>query len=63
MVLRNENKHPQSVCKKGDGVIVKLMKNDTKIKGKGKTSIISKGKVLKRSNNRYEIKYKVGKND
>ena len=37
MVLRHENKHPPSVCKKGDGVIVKVMKNDTKIKGKGKT--------------------------
>ena len=63
MVLRHENKHPPSVCKKGDGVIVKVMKNDTKIKGKGKTFIISNGKVLERSNNRYKIKYKVGKND
>ena len=63
MVLRHENKHPPSVCKKGNGVIVKVMKNDTKIKGKGKTFIISNGKVLERSNNRYKIKYKVGKND
>ena len=63
MVLRHENKHPPSVYKKGDGVIVKLMKNDKKIKGKGKTFIISKGKVLERSNNRYKIEYKVGEND
>ena len=63
MVLRHENKHPPSVYKKGDGVIVQLMKNDTKIEGKGKTFIISNGKVLERSNNRYKIKYKVGKND
>ena len=34
-----------------------------KIKGKGKTFIISKGKVLERSNNRYKIKYNVGEND
>ena len=33
MVLRHENKHPPPVCKKGDGVIVKLTKN---IKGKEK---------------------------
>ena len=51
MVLRYENKHPPSVYKKGDGVIVKLMKNYKKIKGKGKTFLISKGKVLERSNN------------
>ena len=63
MVLRHENKHPPSVYKKGDGVIVKLMKNDKKIKGKGKTFIISKGKVLERSNNMYKIEYKVGEND
>ena len=36
MVLRHENKHPPSVYKKGDGVIVKLMKNDKKLKGKEK---------------------------
>ena len=63
MVLRYENKHPLSVYKKGDGVIAKLMKNDKKIKGKGKTFIISKGKVLERPNNRYKTKYKVGEND
>ena len=34
-----------------------------KIKGKGKTFIISKGEVLERSNNRYKIKQKVGEND
>ena len=62
-VLRHENKHPPSVHKKGDGVIVKLIKNDKKIKEKGKTFIISKGKVLERSNNRYKIDYKVGEND
>ena len=39
------------------------MKNDKKIKRKGKTFIISKGKVLERSNNRYKTKYKVGEND
>ena len=39
------------------------MENDKKIKGKGKTFIISKGKVLERSNNRYKIEYKVGEND
>ena len=39
------------------------MKNDKKIKRKGKTFIISKGKVLERSNNRYKIKYKVGEID
>ena len=63
MVLRHENKHPPSVYKKGDGVIAKFMKNDKKIKRKGKTFIISKGKVLERSNNRYKTKYKVGEND
>ena len=31
IVLRQEIKHPPSVYKKGDGVIVKLMKNDKKI--------------------------------
>ena len=51
MVLRYENKHPPSVYKKGDGVLVKLMKNYKKIKGKGKTFLIGKGKVLERSNN------------
>ena len=61
MVLRHENKHPSFVYKKGDGVIVKLMKNDKKNKGIGKTFILSNGKVLKRSNNRYKIKYKGGK--
>ena len=63
MVLRHENKHPPSAHKKGDGVIVELIKNDKKIKEKGKTFIISKGKVLERSNNRYKIKYKVGEID
>ena len=51
MVLRHENKHPPPVYKKGDGVTVKLIKNDKKIKRKGKKIIISKGKVLERSNN------------
>ena len=63
IVLRHGNKHAPSVYKKGDGVIVKLMKNDKKIKGKGKKIMISKGKVLERSNNRYKIEYKVGEND
>ena len=63
MVLRHENKHPPSAHKKGDGVIVELIKNDKKIKEKGKTFIISKGKVLERSNNRYKVEYKVGEND
>ena len=36
MVLRHENKLPPSVYKKGDGVIVKLMKSDKKLKGKEK---------------------------
>ena len=62
MVLRRENKHPPSLYKRGDVVIVKLMKNDKKIKGKRNTFIISKGKVLERSNNRYKIKCKVGGN-
>ena len=39
------------------------MKNDKKIKVKGKTFIISKGKVLERSNNRSKIEYNVGEND
>ena len=63
VVLRHENKHPPSGYKKGEGVIVKLMRNDKKIKEKGKTFIISKGKVLERSNNRHKIKYKVGEID
>ena len=63
MVLRHENKHPPSAHKKGDGVIVELIKNDKKIKEKGKTFIVSKGKVLERSNNRYKVEYKVGEND
>ena len=63
MVLGHENKHPPSAHKKGDGVIVELIKNDKKIKEKGKTFIISKGKVLERSNNRYKVEYKVGEND
>ena len=63
MLLRHENKHPQSVYKKGNGVIVKLMKKDKKTKRKGKTFIISKRKVLERSNSRYKIEYKVGEND
>ena len=63
VVLRHENKHPPSRYKKGEGVIVKLMRNDKKIKEKGKTFIISKGKVLERSNNRHKIKYKVGEID
>ena len=33
-----------------------------KIKGKRKAFIISKGKVLERSNNKYKIKYKVDGN-
>ena len=36
MVLRHENKHPPSVYKKGNGVIVNLKKNDKKIEGKKK---------------------------
>ena len=52
MVLRHENKYPLSAYKKRDGVIVKLMKNDKNIEGKGKTFIICKGKVFERSNNR-----------
>ena len=36
MVLRHENKHPPSVYKKSGGAIVKLMKNDKKLKGKEK---------------------------
>ena len=52
IVLRHEYKHPPSVYKKGDGVITKLMKMTKKIKGEGKTFIISKGKVFERSNNR-----------
>ena len=63
VVLRHENKHTPSGYKKGEGVIVKLMRNDKKIKEKGKTFIISKGKVLERSNNRHKIKYKVGEID
>ena len=63
MVLRHENKHPPSAHKKGDGVIVELIKNDKKIKEKGKTFIISKGKVIERSNNRYKVEYKGGEND
>ena len=55
VVLRHENKHPPSGYKKGEGVIVKLMRNDKKIKEKGKTFIISKGKVLERSNNRHKL--------
>ena len=38
MVLRHENKHPPSVYKKGNGVIVNLKKNDKKIEGKKKHS-------------------------
>ena len=53
MILRHKNKHPPSVCKKGNSVLVKLMKNETKIKEKGKTFMISKGKTLKTSSNRY----------
>ena len=48
MVLRHENKHPPPVCKKGDGVIVKLTKNDKKNEGKGKAFY-----------NGYKIEYKV----
>ena len=33
-----------------------------KKKTKGKTFIISKGKVLERSNNRYKLEWKVGEN-
>ena len=36
MVLRHEYKHLPYVYKKDDKVIVKLMKNDKKSKGKGK---------------------------
>ena len=36
MVLRHESKYPPCVYKKGDGAIVKLMKNDKKLKGKEK---------------------------
>ena len=36
MVLSHENKHPPSVYKKGNGVIVNLKKNDKKIEGKKK---------------------------
>ena len=36
MVLRHENKHPPSVYKKGNDVIVNLKKNDKKIEGKKK---------------------------
>ena len=36
MVLRHENKHPPSVYKKGNGVIVNLKKNDKKIEEKKK---------------------------
>ena len=36
MLLRHEKKHPQSVYKKGNGVIVKLMEKDKNIKGKEK---------------------------
>ena len=61
LVLRDEYKHPPSVYNNGDGVIVKLMKNGKKTKGK--TFIISKGKVLERSNNRYKLQWKVGEND
>ena len=32
MVLRHDRKHPPYGYKKGDGLIVKLMKNDKKIK-------------------------------
>ena len=63
MVLRHENKHPLSVYKKGDSVIVKLMTNDKKIKAKGKTFIISKGEILGRSNNIDKTECKVGEND
>ena len=34
-----------------------------KIKGKRKIFIVSKGKVLERSSNRYKMECKVGKND
>ena len=54
LVSRDEYKHPPSVYNNDDGVIVKLMKNGKK-KTKGKTFIISKGKVLERSNNRYKL--------
>ena len=54
MILRHKNKHPPSVYKKGNSALVKLMKNETKIKEKGKTLMISKGKTLKTSSNRYD---------
>ena len=41
VVLRHENKHPPSGYKKGEGVIVKLMKN-VKKKLKGKKNIYHK---------------------
>ena len=62
MVLWYENKHPVSVYKKSNGKIVKVMKNDKKIKGKEKTFIISKEKFLERSNNRYKTECKMGEN-
>ena len=62
MTLRHENKHPPAVYKKCDCVTVKLVKNDKNIKGRGKNFIISKRKVLERSNNRYKIEYNVGGN-
>ena len=52
MVLRHGNKYLLSAYKKGDGVIVKLMKNEKNVEGKWKAFIICKGKVLERSNNR-----------
>ena len=63
MVSRYENKHPPSVYNRIDHEIIKVMKNDKKkIKGKRRAFIISKGKVLERSNNRYKIECKVGEN-
>ena len=52
MVLRQKKtKHLPSEYEKGDAVIVKTTKSVKKIKGKGKTLVMSKGEVVQRSGN------------